>query len=64
MNAIQQISLKLQMGLSPSIEIQPELLRAMWRELSKQRYKALEAGPVDDQLSPFDIAHPSLNRAG
>jgi len=36
MNAIQQISLKLQMGIAPDVEIQPQMLRAMWLELANE----------------------------
>ena len=32
MNAIQQLSLKIQMGIDPSSDISPESLRAMWRK--------------------------------
>jgi len=37
MNAIQQISLKLQMGIDPAADIRPELLRFMWQELTRER---------------------------
>jgi hypothetical protein len=64
MNAIQQISLKLQMGIHPDTEIQAPLLRAMWRELTHQRYKAMEAGSWNDGSSASGLSHPSLDRAG
>jgi hypothetical protein len=64
MNAIQQISLKLQMGIHPDTDIQPELLRTMWRELSHQRHKALEASSWNGDSSPASTTHPALNRAG
>ena len=63
MNPIQQISLKLQMGIHPSTDIQPEMLRAMWRELSRQRYKTLVARPSNEEHNPFNTSHPSLSRA-
>ena len=34
MNQVQQISLKLQMGIDPAVNIEPLLLRQMWRELT------------------------------
>ncbi len=37
MNAIQQISLKLQMGLDPATHIHPARLRAMWSERGQQQ---------------------------
>ncbi len=37
MNAIQQISLKLQMGLDPATHIHPARLRAMWSERGRQQ---------------------------
>jgi len=46
MNAIHQISLKLQMGIHPAVPIQPEVLRAMWRQLSLERIEALRAKAV------------------
>lgn len=64
MNAIQQISLKLQMGIHPDTDVQPELLRAMWRELSKQRYRALEASSWHGDSSPANTTHPSLGKTG
>jgi len=33
MNAIQQISLKLRMGIDPQVDISPDMLRAMWQQL-------------------------------
>ena len=38
MNTIQQISLKIQLGIDPSNDIQPDLLRAMWRKDRDFRY--------------------------
>ena len=32
MNTIQQISLKLKMGIDPQADINPDMLRAMWRQ--------------------------------
>lgn len=63
MNAIQQISLKLQLGIDPAIEIQPEMLRTLWRNLSRER---AETGwrPTENAFSPGRAAHPSLHRAG
>jgi hypothetical protein len=33
LNAIQQISLKLQMGIDPAADINPVMLRSMWQQL-------------------------------
>lgn len=41
MNSIQQISLKIQMGIDPLSSIKPELLRALWTEVSTGSF-----GPV------------------
>ncbi len=38
MNAIQQISLKLQLGIDPSCKIPPEDLRNMWRQASEEKF--------------------------
>jgi hypothetical protein len=38
MNAIQQISLKLQMGIDPSTHISPVILRSMWLEASAAKF--------------------------
>ena len=38
MNAIQQISIKLQLGLEPSTHISAEILRAMWQEKAAGKY--------------------------
>ena len=38
MNAIQQISLKLQLGIDPSSDIKAERLRAMWRKDRDYKY--------------------------
>jgi len=38
MNAIQQISLKLQMGIDPSTHISPEMLRSMWLEAPAEKF--------------------------
>ena len=38
MNSIQKISLKLQLGIDPSSEVQPVLLRAMWRKDHDEKY--------------------------
>jgi hypothetical protein len=38
MNTIQQISLKLQMGIDPSTSISPEMLRSMWLEASAEKF--------------------------
>jgi len=64
MNAIQQISLKLQMGIDPAIDVKPELLRAMWRQLSRERYNALLAGGGKHKYAPATAARTALQRAG
>jgi hypothetical protein len=40
MNTIQQISLKIQLGLDPATDIKPELLLEKWQQFSLQRSKA------------------------
>lgn len=37
MNAIQQISMKLQLGLDPAANIHPDQLRALWSQAGKAR---------------------------
>lgn len=37
MNAIQQISLKLQLGIDPATDINPEELRSMWTHVVELR---------------------------
>jgi hypothetical protein len=36
-NAIQQISMKLQLGLDPASNIHPDQLRALWNQVGKAR---------------------------
>lgn len=43
MNTIHQISLKLRMGIHPATQIHPELLRAMWHQLIRERAETLQA---------------------
>jgi hypothetical protein len=38
MNAIQEISLKLQLGIDPDSEVNPQDLRTMWRQASDRKY--------------------------
>ena len=38
MNAIQQISLMLQLGIDPATDINPGILRAMWLEKSAGKF--------------------------
>ena len=52
MNTIHQISLKLQMGIHPAAQIQPEMLRAMWRQLSLERIEALRAKAEKKRRTP------------
>lgn len=40
MNAIQEISLKLQLGIDPSSGISPLELRTMWSQVSEDRFGA------------------------
>ena len=63
MNAIQQISLKIQMGLDPSADIQPVMLRSMWCQLSRERAEGLEASQSESSITPSRTNHPSLFRA-
>jgi hypothetical protein len=62
MNAIQQISLKLQMGIAPEVDIQPQRLRAMWLELTNES-GSLKPGEAPHSFRPRKSMHPSLNRA-
>ena len=63
MNAIQQISLKLQMGIDPALNIQPETLRKMWSERVRDRAERRD-NPIETVFSPTGATHPSLRRAG
>lgn len=36
----EEISLKLRMGLSPAVAIDPRVLRSMWRQLCTERWQA------------------------
>lgn len=38
MNAIQEISLKLQLGIDPSYEIPPKELRRLWYRASEEKF--------------------------
>ena len=40
MNTIQEISLKLQLGIDPSCEISPKDLRSMWRQSSDEKFES------------------------
>ena len=40
MNTIQQISLKIQLGLDPATNMEPELLLEKWQQFSLQRSRA------------------------
>jgi hypothetical protein len=64
MNTIQQISLKLQMGIDPSTEIQPELLRAMWGELATERWNALSQSIDQANFRPAKPSHPNFRLRG
>ena len=37
MNTIQQISIKLRMGIDPQADISPDMLRAMWQRLLTEK---------------------------
>jgi hypothetical protein len=56
MNTIQQISLKLQMGIHPAADIKPEMLRAMWCELSRERFNALQSRAGKSGFAPLPSA--------
>ena len=64
MNTIHQISLKLQMGIHPAADVQPEILRAMWRELLRERAEMLQAKASKPQDAPATTRPSSLFRAG
>ena len=64
MNVIHQISLKLQLGIHPAVDIQPEILRAMWRELTNEKYKALKANPGKREFTGARAAGQSLSQTG
>jgi len=38
MNTIQQLSLKIQLGIDPSSDVQPERLRTLWRKDRDYKY--------------------------
>lgn len=66
MNAIQQISLKLQMGIPPEVNIQPQKLRAMWVELNNEASASRSRRRVDDGATSFKsdrAVYPSISRA-
>lgn len=58
MNAIQQISLKLQMGIAPEVDIQPHMLRAMWLELTNESGNQ-KPGKTPDFSRPRKTMYPS-----
>ena len=64
MNGIHQISLKLQMGIHPAAEIRPEILRAMWWELLRERTGIAEASAVKDKGNSNRTTNPARHRAG
>ncbi len=33
------VTLKLQMGISPAVQVAPDVLRAMWQQLERERAK-------------------------
>ncbi len=37
MDRREMVSLKLQMGINPSVELAPDILRAMWQQLKRER---------------------------
>jgi len=49
MNAIQEISLKLQLGIDPSYQVPPKALRRMWCRVTEERFgpdwKSRKDGP-------------------
>jgi len=64
MNAIHQISLKLQMGIHPAAPVKPETLRAMWRQRLQDRIEALQAKAGNRENSPSRINHTVGCQAG
>ena len=62
MNAIQQISLKLQLGIEPNADVCPEVLRRLWYERTFNRKQALPVTSHRPQVTTED-APASLHRA-
>ena len=61
MNAIQQISLKLRMGIAPEVRIHPRKLRAMWLAMNRLSDSSdTEYSP--DQRHPDKSVGPTLER--
>ena len=52
------ISLKLQMGIDPSTDIEPELLRAMWNELTTERTRGYREDQSHWSYLPAKARHP------
>ena len=54
------VALKLQMGVSPSAEIAPGILLAMWQQLNIERAQTrgkrsiLDSNPIQTTLTPID----------
>lgn len=60
MNAIQQISLKIQLGIDPSNDIQPDLLRAMWRKDRDFRYGSGWIAKREKAAAGQDVHKPHM----
>jgi len=58
------IKLKLQMGLSPLVAIDPQVLRAMWRGLCLERMHARRARGGDVPRVTTRLNHPYALRLG
>jgi len=64
MNAVHQISLKLQMGIHPAAEVRPEILRAMWWELLSERFNTARTDSVQNKGNHTRTMHSASQRAG
>jgi hypothetical protein len=60
MERTELIKLKLQMGLSPAVDIDPRILRAMWRQLCRER--GLARRPLQPAAPPvIALIHPAAS---
>jgi hypothetical protein len=64
MNAIQEISLKLQMGIDPAADIDPAMLRSMWNELTEERMRSIHRSRSDHEYLPSKVCHPQIFKSG
>jgi hypothetical protein len=64
MNAIQEISLKLQMGIDPAADIDPAMLRSMWNDLTEERTRSIHRSRCGHEYLPAKVGHPQIFKSG